>query len=158
MGNRITKNSIQNLSISKTSSDITAHFLTTLILLLIVYLKTNNLSYVMLVIGGGFLVDLDHLVDHFIYFKRRFILRDFLTCSALKSGRVYLFLHSWEIVFAILIVGLALDNKDLQLLALSLAVHLAIDNAQRKNPLFYFLSYRIIKKFEVPVLLTENIA
>lgn len=135
--------------------DIFIHFLLSLAISAIVFLKSGNLVYAVVFIGGGVLIDLDHFLDYYLFFKRRFNLRNFLKCAYLESGKVYIFLHSWEIIFLLLLICLACKSRELLIFSISLAFHLAIDTLQRKNILCYFLIYRIIRKFEVKDIFPE---
>jgi hypothetical protein len=136
--------------------EICVHLAFTIIFSLIIYLKSGNLGYIIIFILGGILIDVDHLVDYSVFFKKRFNLKDFLNATFLESGKIYLILHSWEINLIVFLLGLAIKSNGLLLLALSLTIHLSIDNLQRKNLLIYFFIYRIIKKFDAKVLIPER--
>ncbi|EKE10694.1 MAG: hypothetical protein ACD_15C00212G0015 [uncultured bacterium] len=54
-------------------------------------------------IAGGFFVDLDHWIDYFIAFGARFDVKSFMKCEQfLKSDKLYLFFHGWEITMIFL--------------------------------------------------------
>jgi len=135
--------------------DILVHVVSTILLSTWVYQKTGNLSYVAILILTGIFLDLDHLIDYFIFFKNKFDLRALLEGLYLRSGKSYLIFHSWEINFILLIFGLGLKFYPLNLFVLGSSMHLAIDNIQRKNRLFYFLIYRFYRKFDALILLPE---
>lgn len=134
--------------------DISLHFFLSLIISAWIYLKTRNPVYPAVFLLGGVFVDIDHLIDYFFYF-RKFSFKNFLNLKYLKSGKVYLFFHAWEINFIILALALSTGSFGLYLFFLSASLHLAIDNLQRKNPLCYFFIYRLFKKFDVYTLLPE---
>lgn len=136
--------------------DILIHLTLTFILSALVLLKTNNAIYACTFLLSGILIDLDHLVDYFIFFKSRFNLVDFFNCTYLKSKKAYLFLHSWELVFIVLTLAAYFKSQVLWLFFLSLSLHLTIDNVQRKNLFAYFLLYRIYKKFDAVIIFPEN--
>jgi hypothetical protein len=102
----------------------------------------------------GIFLDLDHLIDYFIYFGMRFkwseFMQRFFQFEYLKSGKVYIFLHSWEII-----VGFSLLASDykmtLPILAVSLGFigHLLVDHRREIKPFGYFLTYRIIHDFKL---------
>ncbi len=138
-----------------TIKDLLLHFFSTLIFSSIIYFKSGNLLYGLIFILGGIFIDLDHLIDYFLFFKNRFNPADFFKLNFIKSGKVYVFFHSWEINFLLFIFGLGIKSSPLLILTLGMSVHLIIDNLQRKNLFFYFLIYRIIKKFDLKVLLPE---
>ncbi|MBM3246427.1 MAG: hypothetical protein FJZ13_03750 [Candidatus Omnitrophica bacterium] len=133
------------------------HIGVSILLSLWAYQKAANLFYPFMIILGGNFIDLDHFVDYFIFFKNRFKLKEFLRGAYLRSGKVYLLLHSWEMGFVLFLLSLSLGSRPLMLFSLSLSLHLAIDNAQRKNPLVYFLIYRFSKGFDALVLFPELI-
>lgn len=135
--------------------DLAAHVFVTLILSFLIYFKTGNLSYLIIFVISGIFIDLDHLIDYFIVFKNKFNFYKFINCHYLKSGKVYIFLHSWEPVFFFLILGYFVKSPGLVISLTSIIIHLIIDNLQRRNISVYFLTYRIIKKFDTGVLLPE---
>ena len=139
----------------RTILEISAHLILTCLFSLIIYLKSANLNYVVIFVCGGILIDLDHFLDYCLFFKNRFKLKDFLSHTYIASGKIYLILHSWEINLIVLFLGLILQNRALLILALSLALHLSIDNLQRKNPFAYSLIYRITKRFDVKTIFPE---
>ena len=100
-------------------------------------------------------MDLDHVIDYFIYFKFWFNLNDFFNCRYLESGKTYLIFHSWEIVFLVLVLAVKTGSTAVYVFFLSQVVHLLIDNMQRDNLLVYFLSYKIARKFNSDILLPE---
>lgn len=136
--------------------DLSLHVLSTIILSVLIYLTTGNLFYIVILVLAGIFIDLDHCIDYFLFFKARFNLKDFFNCSYLKSGKVYIFLHSWEINFIIFIIALVVDSYGLFLLFAGLSLHLAIDNLQRENFLCYFITYRILKRFNLYVIMPER--
>jgi hypothetical protein len=135
--------------------EVLIHFFLTLTISLIIYLKSNNLIYVLVFILGGIFIDLDHFIDWFIFAKNKFNLKDFLDRKYIKSGKIYLFFHSWELNLILFLLGIYIKSQLIAIFSLSLSIHLAIDNLQRKNLLFYFLSYRMIKRFDAKILLPE---
>lgn len=135
--------------------DLSMHFISTVIVTAIIYKISDNLVYAGIFILGGILIDLDHFVDCYICFKKRIKLTDIFGCRSLQSGKVYIFLHSWELIIVILIIALTIKSYGFFIFFLSLSLHLFIDNVQRKNHLFYFLTYRFYKEFKADILLPE---
>lgn len=136
--------------------DLSLHLLSTLLFAALIYRINNSLLYAGIVVLGGVFIDLDHLLDYFFFFKNEFVLSKFLKGLYLKSGKIYLLLHSWELNFIILMLALSFKSSGLFIFFLSLSVHLAIDNVQRKNPCAYFLIYRFFKNFDVNIILPEE--
>jgi len=136
--------------------DICVHVTVTMILSIVILGSTRNILYVAFIIAGGILVDLDHLIDYHACYGRRFYLPEFLNTRYLvKTGKVYLVLHSWELNFLVLCAALFANSLGLLLFFASFTLHLIIDNVQRRNPWFYLLSYRWVKGFNTFVLLPE---
>lgn len=135
--------------------DIAVHLIFSIIFSAVIFIKTNTAIYACIFILGGVFIDLDHFVDHFIFFKNRFKLSDFLDSEYLKSRKAYLFLHSWEIILIVLIFAVKIKSFGLLLVFFSASLHLAIDNIQRKNLLAYFLFYRAYNKFNAAVIFPE---
>ena len=139
----------------KTFFDLSVHFIATAIACVWVYSFSGNPAYVVVLILGGIFIDLDHFIDYFLFFGPKFNLNDFFGFSYLESGKVYVFFHSWEIIFLLLAVGIYFSSSALLIFCFGLSLHLAIDNLQRKNPFIYFLSYRIAVGFDRRRLLPE---
>ena len=138
-------------------ADLAAHFIITCFLTALVYISTRSISYAAAVILGGIFIDLDHLIDYFLYFGSIFKLEKFVDGDALASGHVYLFLHSWELAFIILLAGLIIPSGILLALFLGMSAHLTVDSIQRENPYTtYFLIYRISKGFKVDAIMPQH--
>ena len=139
----------------QTKLDLAAHCSITVISTVFLYSKYHNPLYVGVFIAGCIFIDLDHLIDYFLHYKERFCLSRFVNHGYLASGKVYVFLHAWELVMALTAVAVVAHSRILGILAISLAIHLTIDNVQRRRPFFYFITYRISKKFDAVFLLPE---
>jgi len=137
----------------RTVIDLCLHLSSTIILTVIIVRISGNLLYGFICILGGIFLDLDHLVDYFLSGRKRFILKDFMKHKYLASGKIYIFLHSWEIDLIILALAVFTGSGLLSALFLAMTAHLLIDNLQRENSLFYFLSYRVRKGFDFSVML-----
>jgi len=135
--------------------DLAAHIVLAVCGSLTIFLTSKNAVYSAVFFSASLLLDLDHILDYFIYFRGKLNVSAFLNGLSIKSGKVYVFLHSWEIPILIL-VSLSLTASPLVFVFfLGLAGHLAIDNIQRQNPFFYFFFYRLSKKFNTDILLPE---
>lgn len=104
---------------------------------------------------GGFLIDADHLLDHYLAFGlRNFKLRDFLSGKAFeKSQKVYVVFHGWEYPLILsFLTYLFIENKTAAALCISFAVsllfHLVIDTLTNQvTPLGYSFLYRYTNHF-----------
>jgi hypothetical protein len=100
------------------------------------------------VIAGGILIDIDHFIDYFLYAGLKFNLKKFALIDFLKSGRIYIFFHSWELIVLIYLGGFLLGwGKYSLALSLGMLGHLLVDSIFQKAFLPYSLIYRIQHKF-----------
>jgi hypothetical protein len=141
---------------TRVAIDLFFHVIASILFSAWIFIETKNPWYVAIFILGGVFIDLDHFFDYFLSYKNKFDLKELFRCEYLKFGKVYLPLHSWEMDLALFIISISIKSHGLFLFALSIAVHLLIDNLQRRNVFFYFLAYRFYKQFEVATLLPEH--
>ncbi len=111
----------------------------------------------------GFLIDIDHLIDYFLSFKK-FNLRRFLKSQQfVVSGRVIKLFHAWELVIIFIITALFFSHNLLVQAILisasfSLFIHLLSDCLINREPLiFYFFFYRLKNNFAIENLDSEEI-
>jgi hypothetical protein len=133
----------------------------------------TNISVFFAAFIGGFLIDLDHLLDYFLAFGAKFNLTYFLKGYAfLKTDKIYVFFHSWELVIIFFLLFLLLSNnsfptfkpsnlRTIQILlfsfSLSLFLHLSVDAfTNNMKPQSYFLLYRVHTNFELKKLVTGD--
>ena len=135
--------------------DLAAHLIVSLAGTAVTFAVTGNAGFSLLFFASGIFLDIDHFLDYVICFKRTINASAFFNGLATMSGRVYVFLHSWEIALGILIYAAVSSSAAPLIFGLGYAAHLAIDNAQRKNLLFYIFLYRLAKGFNTEVLLPE---
>jgi len=123
------------------------------------YFKNIPLG-VLVGLGGGFLIDLDHVLEYLLVFNGQFNLQHFLEGRQfLVSDKIHLWFHSWELVpFLLIITYFFRNNKIIKIITIALAfagaVHLASDVVINQVPLkFYLLSYRAKQGFEMSNLM-----
>lgn len=111
-------------------------------------------------IAGGFLIDLDHVLEYFFVFGLKFNLQSFLKSQQfLKSDKIYLVLHAYEYFpLLILMAYFFRHNQSLFFVFLTLAlsglVHLLSDSVINNFPIKnYSIIYRASKNFSAPRLL-----
>ncbi|MDP8246718.1 MAG: hypothetical protein P9M00_01135 [Candidatus Tritonobacter lacicola] len=117
----------------------------------IVYALTRSFAMALGVLVGGVLIDLDHFVEHFSYRGLSLDLRDmFHLCYYNLHSKLYLLLHSYELLVIIWIAALFVAKSDfLTGFAIGFTIHIIMD--QIDNParaLSYFFIFRAIKKFD----------
>lgn len=133
--------------------DLLLHLSFSIIGALFTYLKTQDITYALIFILGGIFIDLDHFIDYFLAYGYRFNIMRFFNCIFIKNGKLYVFLHSWEIMIVLLIVGMANGVHWPIILCLACSMHILIDNLQKNKPFVYFLAYRFSKNFDIDILL-----
>ena len=123
-----------------------------------VYLLTGDGGHAAAAGAGGVVIDLDHIWD----FYREWGFRDGLRRIAGNSlhgrrhkvARLYLLLHSWDVLLALALLAVfGLGNFYLLSAVLGGAVHLLFDQfTNPARPFSYFLAYRISKGFRRELL------
>ncbi len=112
---------------------------------------------------GGFLIDLDHVLEYFLVFGPHFnIVYFFQGRQFLISNKIHLWFHAWEYVPVLLVMGL-IFKKDkimetmLLTLAFAVSVHLLTDSLINNYPLrFYSLFNRATVNFTAESLLSSS--
>ena len=112
---------------------------------------------------GGFLIDLDHVLEYFLVYGPHF---NFLYLTQgrqfLISDQTRLWFHAWDYLPILLIIGYLLrKNKTLKIICFTLAlagsVHLITDCfINQVSPQFYSLSYRAYYNFSSQDLISPE--
>ncbi|MFC1514608.1 hypothetical protein ACFL5X_01740 [Candidatus Omnitrophota bacterium] len=144
-----------NSNLRRVIPDVASHLCIGLIGSGLIYIALGNKLYALAFFLGSIFIDLDHLIDYFMYFGFHFSLKKFFSLEYLRSGKVYMFFHSWELFIIIFAVSIAFDFFPLFFFSLAIAVHLLFDTLHRIRPLFYFLIYRAAKNFDARLLCPE---
>ncbi len=112
---------------------------------------------------GGFLIDLDHVLEYFFTFGLHFNLNYFLTGRGfLISNKIFLVFHAWEYIPILLIIAWLLrrrKNISIFLLALTFGaiVHMTSDCfLNNYPPRNYSIIYRAVKRFDASLLLNPS--
>lgn len=144
-----------NKNLRRVIPDILSHLCLGLVGAGLVYFAYKNRLYALSFFIGSVFIDLDHLIDYFLYYGFRFNLKKFLSLGYLASGKVYMPLHSWELFFIIFFLSIIFDLTPLFFFSLAVGVHLLFDTLHRVRPLFYCLIYRASKGFDAHFLCPE---
>ena len=123
------------------------HFIISAIISIILFAFTKNITASLICFSAGFLIDVDHILDYIIIYKK-FNLKKFFRYNWHKD-KIYVFLHSWEILIIVLLIFKF--NIYTIAFAIGFAQHLIIDLISypiRNKPMAYFLVYRILKRFK----------
>jgi len=113
---------------------------------------------------GGFLIDLDHVLEYLIVFRGHFNFQYFFEGRQfLLSEKLHLYFHAWELIPVFLLIAYFYrNNKLIKIIAIAIAfsgaVHLTSDVAINRVPLkFYSFIYRASNGFEMKNLMTPAI-
>jgi thiamine transporter ThiT len=134
--------------------DLIIHIIISLEVFSIVYFKTGEISYLIPVILGGILIDIDHLIDYIIQFEG-LSFKKISVFPYKKRKNIYLFFHSWELVILGVSLSFFYNSLFWQVFFCSWGLHLLVDNidgAKAKGFLHYFFTYRLVKKFKAEKL------
>ena len=113
-----------------------------------VWAATKSPLAVPAALASGVLIDVDHALDFFNWYVR-------------KDARFSLLaFHAWEFALVGLVLILALWSHPVLLAAaIGYAGHIATDHiANRLHPFAYFLSYRLLHRFDRSLLMGRNVA
>lgn len=118
---------------------------------------------VLIAFWGGFLIDLDHLLEYFLVFGWHFNLAYFLEGREfLLSNKIHLWFHAWEYVILFLGLGVIFKRRKILevsfiVLAFSIVVHLISDALINRYQLkYYSLAYRAEAGFAAEKLLSPG--
>lgn len=103
---------------------------------------------------GGWLIDVDHVIDFGYYIwkkKEKFSLALLKTGEYFKSnGKVYVPLHSWELVVILGCMAILEKSYVLACGALSMGIHLFQDQlSYHVRPTGYIFISRVLRKFDI---------
>jgi hypothetical protein len=121
---------------------------------------TGSLPLTAGIVGGGFLIDVDHIVDY-VTVERRRELTPAAFLRYYTSGRARHFvlaLHSYELLLALAVLAWAVDSMWLAGYLAGAVMHLALDVAfnGRLTPknifAFYSFGYRLAHRFDAEAL------
>lgn len=118
------------------------------------YSKTGNIWLIFLSLFLSFAIDLDHLIDYWkaygfnLNIKRAFVLNYFE-----KNGKVFVLLHSWELVGLIFLLSRFVTGQYQWFLvttSLVMFIHILWDSFSYKiYPQYYFLFWRALNNFKI---------
>jgi hypothetical protein len=133
------------------------HVLAFIAFYVIFVLIDNRLINIHSFFGGLFttvFMDLDHLIDYFLYKKDISMnIHEFLSSKYFTvSGRSFVLFHGWEFLLVPLLVYFISKNTKLKIIALGIFVgllaHLVFDTWDNHLPFtFYFFTNRLVNRF-----------
>ncbi len=109
-------------------------------------------------------MDIDHLPDYFIHtgFKLKKPADFFTACDRTELPKLYLILHSYELLLIFFLVGYLRGWSNLMLgIGTGFFVHILLDQMANSiryglRPFFYFFIFRGLKKFRRKLLTYER--
>jgi hypothetical protein len=135
-----------------TAIDLATHFVVAVILAAGFYWFTGKWSWAILTVIGGVLIDLDHLLDYFLYYGLKFSLKNFFDHKYLASGKCYILFHSWEVLAAVWCLSILV--RWMVPVASGMTAHVLADYffSHRGHPRYMSLIYRWRNGFELSCL------
>ena len=118
--------------------------------------KTKSKALVLLLFLITYFLDLDHLIDYFMFYGLKFSLLQFLSLENFKiTGRATVFLHGWEYVLFFGYLAYQKGKKKMwktiyMVIVLAMLPHLIWDTINVGDPLFYSLIIRIVRGYVIP--------
>ena len=119
------------------------------------YAATNSPSIAAAALGTGVLIDGDHLFDYGYYLlckkcgRKQPNFKDFFRNNYQGTGKMFLPLHSYELLILLWLVSLAWLSTSLAIwLTVSFLTHIMLDHFSNRMPLrAYFFTFRLRKSF-----------
>lgn len=136
--------------------DLVLHLIISFFVFVLIYIFFKSWKLAALGFLSGILIDLDHLIDYFLVYRTNFKPEKFFNgYQFIESKKSYVFLHGWEWIIVMLLIGFFAGSiRPAIAIGIGMFGHLAVDQilSFKNEPLFYFLTYRFIKKFNLEVL------
>ena len=135
------------------------HFVASSLISSFVYILYRSIGVSLIAFVAGIFIDLDYILDYLLNYGLRHAWRNwrefYSVCDEMKFEKVYLFLHSFELVILLWILVRCLSYfygaRTVNLyraLAIGFTQHLLLDFFSNPvHPLAYFLWFRICNKF-----------
>ena len=134
------------------------HLPTSILFSVLFFQSSQNIFLSVIPLFAGWLIDVDHLLDYYIYLKRTgksIDLKFFFSGKYFKENKkVIVIFHSWEIAILMFIYYFLSETPLIKELFfytfLSYLTHIIIDQFTNKPAIFgYSTIYRINKKFDI---------
>lgn len=143
---------------------VSRHIKFSLAISILLLLWWKSLFYSTISFLAGILIDLDHLLDYYVHkgldkpLNLNWIKDFYITCTDIKFDKLYLVLHSFELLtlFWLVIYKFSL-GKFWIAIAIGFTQHMLLDKIGNPvHPLMYFLLFRIYNKFNKLALLRPS--
>lgn len=136
------------------------HIISSTIISLLLFNVTKSFILLIVTFLSGIFIDLDHFIDYFYTEgKIKIDIKDFFyKCDNFQLKKAFLFLHSYEMIVLLMILTFLYPGNNFILgftigyishLLLDIIYNFSLNILKGKDKfLLYFLTYRILKKFE----------
>jgi len=130
------------------------HILTSAVLSVVIFKVTGSFSAAAACFAAGTVIDIDHVLDYYFYSGRLSLSVSEISGFYPHFGKVFVFLHSYELLLAGAIAAYLLQAQVLFMgAAVGFMGHLLLDTAgYGMKAQSYFLVYRILNGFKVEKL------
>jgi hypothetical protein len=114
--------------------------------------KTKSAKLITILFAVTYLIDLDHLVDYFLYYGFEMKLENFFNASYFEATRLAIVpLHAWEYLLPLTYLARKKGIKSYYgPILLGAIPHLIMDTITVKNLAFYSIIYRLALGFRFP--------
>ena len=131
------------------------HLFATLPFLFIVWKKTKSIKLIILTIFITIIIDIDHILDYFLYYCFSLDFIKFLKADYFsQSGHAYVLFHGWEWLALLVIINMkSMVNIKKKwktfwfILLFAYTPHLILDSLNVGSFLFYSILYRLFHSF-----------
>lgn len=125
------------------------HFLLSIFLSAFVYLFTKDIFASFLCFFAGFFIDGDHLIDFWIYKGKIIFSREIFHEFYKRFGKIYIFGHSLELLVPLALITFYYPVYGAALLIGFLSHVISDYLTYDMHPLSYFMTYRLIRGFNI---------
>ena len=144
---------------------VKTHITTSALLSAATFLITSSTTMAMSALVSGVLIDLDHLIDFFIFSGERFSVQNLFEWCKTSWERSLFPFHSWEMYILFTLFTYHSPHPVQIGILLGVGVHLTLDQIGNRyflkhdsiRPFFYFFIYRASKGFYKKRMLEEKI-
>lgn len=123
------------------------------------YVVTGSPAISISCLLSGILLDVDHLLDFYLFTHERFSFKAFQSwCEEVRWEKIYLILHSYELYLLLVLAACVYTSEVLIGVLLGMGLHLLMDQLGNTvlDKWFYFLIFRYRAGFAKSALLAGS--
>ena len=145
---------------------VRTHIITSSVLAVTIYGWTHSIEAAVSAFISGILIDIDHLLDFFLFSGESFSVKAFFSwCNDGRWDRIILIFHSYELYFLYGIIVYNYPHPILTGILLGTGLHLILDQTGNRHLIksftiskwFYFFTFRAWGGFRKDWLRTANV-